>query len=80
MSEDNVRHTSKLMPVLIGNNYKHVMGRAKIHRGLDKVLIEIESSGEHGQLLADYLEQAEPVAVSFTAIPVQNAREKKETT
>jgi hypothetical protein len=78
---DGERITKRAIPVLVGHKFEHVMGRAEIVRKPDgKVLIEIEAAGEAGKVLADFLEQAEPIAVSFTAIPVQNIREKREKT
>lgn len=75
---DSIRQTSRQLPVLIGNDHEHVMAKADIYRAPDKILIEIEARGPNSQLLAEFLEQAEPIALSFGAIPVRNIREKKE--
>lgn len=75
MDKDGYKVEKKL-PVLIGDS-KHVMARADIYRSPDRVLIQIIQDGPDGQLLADFLEQAEPIAVSFTAIPVQNRAERE---
>lgn len=79
---DDVRRTSKQIPVLIGHDQQHVMARADIFRTPYKVLIQItaptDTNTGEGQHLADFLEQAEPIALSFGAIPVQNIREKRE--
>jgi len=77
---DKARRTERAVPVVIGSNYKHIMGHAVISREPDKVLIEISAVGLNGQMLAEFLEQAEPIAVMITAIPVQNTRERRETT
>lgn len=78
MGTENVRRTQKQIPVLIGHDGQHVMARADIFRTPDKVLVQITAPSDRaeGQLLADFLEQAEPIALSFDAIPVQNKREK----
>lgn len=76
MSKD-LRHIKRKLPVLI-NDRKHIMANAEIFRTPDKILIEIVSEGPEGQLLAEFLEQAEPIALSFSAIPVQNITEKRE--
>jgi hypothetical protein len=54
------------------------MAKADIYRATEKVFIEIEAEGPDSQLLAEFLEQAEPIALYFGAIPVQNNREKRE--
>ena len=72
-----LRKLAKKLPVLI-NHDDHVMARAEVFRTPDKVLIQITSDGEDGQILAEFLEQAAPIALSFVAIPVQNIREKRE--
>lgn len=77
---DDLRQTIRQLPVLIGNDHEHVMAKADIFRSPDKVLIQITSTGPESQLLAEFLEQAEPIALSFEAIPVRNIREKRETT
>jgi len=77
---DDVRRTSKQIPVMI-NHHEHVLASADIFRTPDKVLIQITApANDRGNHLADFLEQAEPIAVSFTAIPVQNTTEKRDTT
>jgi len=78
---DRDRVTKRTIPVIIGQNVHHVMGRAEIVRKPDgTVSIEIVADGERGKILAGYLEQAEPIAVSFVAIPVQNIRDIREKT
>lgn len=81
MPEDTPRRTERVLPVVIGHNYEHVMGRAQIFRKPNgEVMIQIDAKGTEGQILGEFLEQAEPIAVSFAAIPVQNLREKREKT
>lgn len=74
---DDVRTTRKSIPVLIGND-THVMASADIYRTPEKVMIQISAGGIDGQMLAEFLEQAEPIALSFGAIPVQNITEKRD--
>lgn len=78
---DRDRVTKRTIPVIVGENIHHVMGRAEIVRKPGgEVSIEIVANGERGKILAGFLEQAEPIAVSFIAIPVQNTRDKREKT
>lgn len=67
---------TRQMPVLIGDS-NHVMAVAEITREIDKVTIVVRSTGEQGQLLASFLEQAEPIGLSFIALPIQNVRERE---
>lgn len=77
MSRDQ-RITEKLLPVLVGPDYEHVLGRAWIDQRAEapeegraaEVKITITATGEAAQLLGDFLAAAEPVALSFVAIPV----------
>ena len=76
---EETRHTERIIPVVIGNDYAHVMAKAVVVRTPTSVTIEITSlPGHDSQRLAEFLEQAEPIAVSFTAVPVRNIREKRE--
>lgn len=75
---DDVIHTIRQLPVLIGAKYGHVMAQAEVFRKPDSVLIQITADGKKSQLLAEFLEQEEPIGMSFIAIPVQNIREKRE--
>ena len=77
--DESVKHSSRPIPVLIGYDYKHVMARAEIFRSSDKVLIQIISEDGNGKTLAGLLEQDEPVALIFGAVPVRNTREKRDT-
>jgi hypothetical protein len=76
MDKDGYKVTKKL-PVLIGEG-RHVMATADIYRSPGQVLIQIIQTGPESQLLADFLEQAAPIALSFDAIPVRNITEKRE--
>lgn len=75
---DVFRETRRDLPVLIGHNWQHVMAKARVLRTPTSVLIEIASEDVDGQLLAEFLEQAEPIALSFVAIPPRNNREMRE--
>lgn len=73
--------TKRLLPVLIGENYEHVMAQASVSQDRPgKVTITIEATGKDGDILADFLTAAEPIALSFAGIPVQprkkNTKEK----
>lgn len=75
---DQVRHTARQLPVMIGNN-DILTATADIYRSPDKVLIQITSEKRSGQLLAEFLEQEGRISCTFSALPVQNMREKRET-
>ncbi len=74
-----MKHMKKDLSVVIGKNSEYVMAKADVYRDLNRVLIQITSNEPEGQLLADFLEQAEPIGLSFRVIPVQNIIEKRET-
>jgi hypothetical protein len=81
------RMTEKMLPVLLGENYKHVMARASIEQkaaqyGRDdqgnrvllqeaEVLITISAKGGHAQELGDFVAATEVVALSFSGVPVR---------
>lgn len=69
---------SKIIPVLFNEDKYHVLARADISREPDNVVITITASGPESQLLAEFLQQADPFALSIGAFPVQNIREKRE--
>lgn len=73
--------TEKLLPVLVGYNYEHVMGKAVIEQKPKhtddagvvvpaEVIITITSRGEHAQILGDFVAANEVVALSFGGVPV----------
>lgn len=72
-----MKKVSRDIAVVIGKQGEHVMAKADIYRDLNRVLIQITSDKPEGQLLVDFLEQAEPIGLSFRVIPVQNIIEKK---
>jgi len=74
----NSRHMSRNLPILFHADKDYLMAKVEIFREPDKVLIQIEALGDAGQRLSEFLEQADPFALSFGAIPVQNIREKRE--
>lgn len=78
------RTTEKMLPVLIGGDYEHVMARAVIDQTAAvrsettrqilepaKVTITITAEGGHAQILGDYVAATEIVALSFEGVPVQ---------
>lgn len=79
MTESPSIRSTRPIPVLLGDNYEHVTASAEIIRTLDSVTIHITSKpGPDTQMLADLLEQVEPIALKIVAIPVRNTREKRE--
>lgn len=77
---DDTQYRPSQLPVLIGINHKQVLANADIFRSPDKVLIQITLTGADSQLLANFLEQAEPIGLDFGPKPVQNIPEKREIT
>jgi hypothetical protein len=73
---DEIR-TEKPLPVLIGEDYKHVMGHAVIVQTPDSVVITIEATGKSGRALGDYVAASEIVALSFSGVPVRHHIEEK---
>lgn len=70
--------TIRNLPVLIGYDQQNVMAKAEILQKPDSVLIEITAVGERGKLLAEFLQQIEPIALSFSwFLPVQNTNESE---
>ena len=67
---DEIR-TEKLLPVLVGYNYEHVMGRAEIVQTPDSVVITITSKGADARELGDFVASSEIVALSFVGIPIR---------
>jgi len=74
-------HTSRSLPVVVGYDYQRVVAKADIFRSPEKVLIQIASENKDGQALAELLEQDTPIALSiiFVATPVRNSKEKRDT-
>lgn len=77
---NDVRHTQRNLPVLIHMGDEQIMAVADIFITPDKVMIQIVSNKDRNNLLGEFLEQAEPIGLSFGSIPVQNKTEKRETT
>lgn len=74
---DDVRQISRQLPVSIFDG--HILAAANIYRKPDTVLIQITVDGSNGQLLADFLEKIEPIALAFSsANPIRNINEKRE--
>ena len=86
----STRLTKKPVPVLIGPNYKHVMGKATIeqtaavvspttHQVLEpaKVIITIVAEGKHAQELGDFVAAEAVVALSFEGVPVEGHHRKE---
>jgi hypothetical protein len=79
--------TEKMLPVLIGNDYQHVMGQGTIEQiaaskdaaGRDipaRVTITIISEGPAAQELGDFVAAHEIVALSFGGVPVRPVRKE----
>lgn len=82
--------TNKMLPVLIGNNYQHVMAKAEIEQIAAvvspttkqvlepaRVVITIVSEGGHAQQLGDFVAANEIVALSFGGVPVRPVTKEK---
>ena len=72
------RRTERRLPVLFGDNVQDIVARAVILEEPNQVVVSIVLEGEAAKNYNGFLTQADPVAVSFIAIPVRNARESKE--
>lgn len=63
------------IPILIGDNYRHVMGKATVeeleHSGLVIVTLEITTGGQNARDLVALMTSGEPQALQFVAIPVR---------
>lgn len=81
--------TDKLIPVLIGNDYEHVMAKATIEQKAAvrspttnqilepaKVVITIVSEGPSAQELGDFVATGDVVALSFGFVPVRPVRKE----
>lgn len=79
--------TEKLIPVLIGNDYEHVMAKATIEQTAAKhspttnqvlepakVTITIIAEGPSAQELGDFVAAGDVVALSFGFVPVRPVR------
>lgn len=75
----DVQPTRRDLPVIVGHNWQHIMAKAEIFRTPEGMMIQITGQGEDAQHLAEYLEQAEPIALTFIAIPALTPREKRDT-
>lgn len=76
--------TEKMLPVLIGQRYEHVMAKAKVEQTAAvvspttrqvlepaKVVITIVVEGSHAQEIGDFVAADEIVALSFAGVPVR---------
>lgn len=81
--------TEKPIPVLIGDNYEHVMAKATIEQTAAvrspttnqvveeaEVVITIVAKGPSAQELGDYVAVADVVALSFGVVPVRPVRKE----
>lgn len=65
------------VPVLIGENYKHVMCEASIIEEGDTVTVTIAAKGSDASTLVALMTGGEPMALQFVAIPVTPHRPTK---
>ncbi len=77
LGPDEIR-TEKPIPVLIGSDYQHVMGHAVIVQTPNCVTITIESTGNPGRILGDFVAATEIVALSFSGVPVRHYNKEKQ--
>ena len=73
------REINRYIPVLLGNNYEHIMARADIVEEGDEITVTIKAKGGDALDLAEVFTSSEPLALSFVAIPVKPHSSKKET-
>lgn len=73
-----MRASKRDIPILLGNNYEHVMGRADIVEEGDEIIITVRAKGREAGELASLLTAMEPMALSFVGVPLQSHRSKKE--
>lgn len=84
------RVTEKPLPVLIGNDYEHVMAKATIEQKAEvrspstrqvvepaEVIITIIAKGPSAQELGDYVAAQDVVALSFGTVPVRPVRKEQ---
>lgn len=63
--------TEKPMPILIGENYEHIMGLTKIVQTPESTTITIVIEGKNARLVGDFVAAGEIVALSFAGVPVR---------
>lgn len=63
--------TEKPMPILLGTNYEHIMGRTKIVQTPESTTITIVVEGKHSRLVGDFVGAGEIVALSFAGVPIR---------
>jgi hypothetical protein len=84
------KKTEKPLPVLIGQNYEHVMAQATIEQKAEvrspttnkvleqaEVVITIIAKGPSAQELGDYVAAHDVVALSFGTVPVRPVRKEQ---
>lgn len=74
------KRTTLQVPVLLGQNYEHVMARADIVEEGDEMTITIKAKGREFVNMQNVVAQIDILAVSFVGIPVKPHTPKKETT
>lgn len=62
--------TKRQIPVMLGEDYQHVMGEAIIMEQNDVVTVTITAKGTNARDLIAVLSAMEPMGLSFIAIPV----------
>lgn len=68
----DARRTTKMMPVLIGKDFEHVMGRVTILQEPRNVTITVEVKGKDSRRLADFVAADEVIGLSFQGLPVRH--------
>lgn len=61
----------RLIPIIVGMNYEHVIGDADILVEGDEITITMKTKGNGAKDLGAFLASIEPFAVSFVAVPRQ---------
>lgn len=65
------RLSKRLLPVLLGHNRESIMANATIVEEPSRTVVTIVVEGSSAEAFAEFVTVTEPVAMSFTAIPVQ---------
>jgi hypothetical protein len=71
MPEDPHKYTQLQVPVLIGQNYEHVMCHATIYEEGDTITITMSARGSDAAQIAAAMTEGELLALSFVAIPAR---------
>lgn len=63
--------TERLLPVMLGSQEEYVISTAVVVEEPSITTVTIAVHGDNARILGGFLTAAEPIALSFTGIPVQ---------